>query len=845
MGKKKCRVYKKLPTAQAGLNFSGVNQTPSYMQGGSNSAPQNATIDSMGKQRTDLTKNFIAANAYKSMLDQQALELERQMGQFAAGGENGSFYNPNRQLMESHMRSINDRKKQFGKDWRGFTNALGDIEPQEEQYQGPQGTTNDMNFMQQNLGYGVDAPIGTSYAMDDQGNESSFAPGANPYAPMEYAYGGDLPMAKIGTSIDGLDPIQAAFRQRKEKAAQAAAHKKWIANSNGPRYGQDLVSQVGQPNPLMMDMYPNASSADGVSSGLNWGEYQAEQNRLAGLASPYARPSIIDNAWAPPSFNYLNQQAPVAQQPVAAQRNEQKEYWDKVMQGNNNTNSAAVLDAMDRQAWAKAAGKEDVTDHAGTAKKIAATNPTPGTKKGTDETITEQNKIMTDNATDKPVVETADRTGNDGDDAVDNTGNRSSTSTARTYNTLGQGYGQDNRKYKARGYTIDPVTGKKQRFRWKSKPGAGGGNNNFYGQGRNGYPRKVKNTYNIYNGQGMTPYTPREWDNNTTDGQVAGTTFNELPENAGFDIPNNDPSFGGRTESAFAPGANQWYDPSQFNPGAGKGDFELRNPQFERPVEEDGLAPLDTKVNGKYLYDDKMLSESDRTERTFTDMLAKDEAKADARAAAKAARGERRDDRREARDARRNKKQFGGEESYFYANGGGYDPNNPYGMLPQAQWGQETTNQFGNNYDQSFGQGPSSAGNSQYTQTGQIKTKDKAVGNFMQDAGRYKEAGLMGVNAFAAGLENRDTSAEDNLANMRLADNAFALNDGVNHGGPTANQGYDYVGQTTVVPFKGNNQGYPGSDDYYSQFGGEQDGEYLSEQEIQQIMAMGGSVEYL
>jgi hypothetical protein len=92
-------------------------------------------------------------------------------------------------------------------------------------------------------------------------------------------------------------------------------------------------------------------------------------------------------------------------------------------------------------------------------------------------------------------------------------------------------YGGPGFKYKARGSYIDPETGKRVRVREKFKSPTGG---DFFGFGRSGSPRKIKNTYNIYNNPYMyqmpgvtTPTTPAAQDTGLTPEQIAGRAAEE------------------------------------------------------------------------------------------------------------------------------------------------------------------------------------------------------------------------------------------------------------------------------------------------------------------------------
>ena len=78
----------------------------------------------------------------------------------------------------------------------------------------------------------------------------------------------------------------------------------------------------------------------------------------------------------------------------------------------------------------------------------------------------------------------------------------------------------------------------------------------------------------------------------------------------------------------------------------------------------------------------------------------------------------------------------------------------------------------------------------------------------------------------------------------------FTTNTVRNRGKNTVNQGYFDPYNMVPVQFAGNDQGMIGSPNIYSKYGGQPQykdgGEYeLTEEEIAQIVAMGGQIEYL
>ncbi len=105
----------------------------------------------------------------------------------------------------------------------------------------------------------------------------------------------------------------------------------------------------------------------------------------------------------------------------------------------------------------------------------------------------------------------------------------------------------------------------------------------------------------------------------------------------------------------------------------------------------------------------------------------------------------------------------------------------------------------------------------------------------------------LGISIFEQG----DVRAnEARLDDMRRSENVFTANQGMNRRKNTVNAGYFDPYNQTPVQFAGNNQGMIDSPDMFSRYGGQPQyqigGEYdLTEEEIQQIFAAGGQIEYL
>jgi hypothetical protein len=383
-----------------------------------------------------------------------------------------------------------------------------------------------------------------------------------------------------------------------------------------------------------------------------------------------------------------------------------------------------------------------------------------------------------------------------------------------TYNTIGEtGYGYDNRKYKARGYTIDPVTGKKQRFRWKSKPGDPG-RGGFSGQSRRGYPRKIKNTYNYY---GSNPFEQAQQAQ-----QIAAEVAANPPSQPIFSdterpyvTPEN---IGGQGVPVEGLAQESWYgfDPMEgITPPAGV--------MAQQAIADDDVARYNEATGSTF-------------SRTSTPMTREEEI-----AAYEKARGY-----RNGGATYPGAQPFGKQQSYFYANGGGYNPNDPTGMLPKAQFGLPESGDnayanYGSAYDQGYdGTFVDDSGvlnvDKQWqkdNQTAKIKTKDKASGNFMNNANQWAPMILPAMDMISSIAEAKKAKGwEKDLQQMRMSDNIFSVNDQTNRGKNTPNQGYFDPANMVPVQFAGNNQGSPGSYNQFAQQGGVINPNYGTPQEM-------------
>ncbi|MCK5605517.1 hypothetical protein KAR91_26730, partial [Candidatus Pacearchaeota archaeon] len=198
-----------------GSNFGGPNCRPGTREyafakrarsgefnkqfGGDAQAPQNTTIDSIGKTKTDLMKNYLAANTMGAMLDQESQRLTDEMQQYFAEG--GSIYNPNLYGAQQYASAVDATRNQFKKDWKKFSNAMqqaGAGMRKKPQARVPQSNGEPLTFSPEsmdampNRGFGSNQP-------DTFGRNVDQSFGQGQPTNWDFAYGGEyLPMAQYG-----------------------------------------------------------------------------------------------------------------------------------------------------------------------------------------------------------------------------------------------------------------------------------------------------------------------------------------------------------------------------------------------------------------------------------------------------------------------------------------------------------------------------------------------------------------------------------------------------------------------------------------------------------------------
>ena len=128
--------------------------------GGTANAPQNATIDSIGQTKTNVMKNYLSANLYGSLLSQEEQRLNNEIQQYLQDG--GSTYDPNMYNQMGYANAISATRKQHSKDRGAFWNALEDVAASYGQPQVGQP-------MQQNIQQPIDSFTPNTNAIPNQG----------------------------------------------------------------------------------------------------------------------------------------------------------------------------------------------------------------------------------------------------------------------------------------------------------------------------------------------------------------------------------------------------------------------------------------------------------------------------------------------------------------------------------------------------------------------------------------------------------------------------------------------------------------------------------------------------
>lgn len=222
--------------------------------GGDSKSPQNMTIDGVGQARTDLMKNYLSANVYGAMLDQEAAMLSPEG--FAEGG---SVYNQNMYGQEEYAGAIDATRKQFKKDWKNFGNAFQNVVNSSPR----KGAANPQGQPQQL----IEQPMTNNDPSGFGSQAGGFGDGMNegfqsPFAMPELMYGGNLPEMANGGEDDGPagwppgQPWLPLFDQLGYSKAEEEAKWKKQFEANKKKFG-NLPTQVNQTDALSTAPIPN------------------------------------------------------------------------------------------------------------------------------------------------------------------------------------------------------------------------------------------------------------------------------------------------------------------------------------------------------------------------------------------------------------------------------------------------------------------------------------------------------------------------------------------------------------------------------------------------------------
>jgi len=728
-----------------GSNFGGPNCRPGTREyafakrarsgefhkqfGGDSKAPQNMTIDGIGQARTELMKNYLSANVYGSILDQEANRLAEMQQRFDDGG---SVYNPNMYGANEYAGAIDATRKQFKKDWRNFGNAFQNVVnsyPQQQSIQQPIQPMGKVQSKQADFSnFNQNDP---SLAIPDGG----FA-GVDAYM----AYGGNMPMMADGGDDMGWVPgmpwnplfTQLGYSQAEEEAKFRAK----LAEG----------AQKYAPNTIPMQVDP--------SGGIG---------RSAGISN-VQMPNVPATAQQDPTKT----NTPTIQLSDEELKgiNTEKDYWD------------AVTAKAKQQ---RAATKPNVS--AATKKKAAQSTvgKTPTERRAIEEAqakVTNASNVARGNViTDgKPSAVTSE------------------SYTANQGNAYGQpgfvpGYGGG--RFKIKG--VDPATGKRFKVKYDTAQSPRG----LYG-GRG--PRVVK--YDIYNNP-VYAQPAIDPEAAAIANEVAPYEFNKI--NANINTPVFDPRFP-QGQGGFGQGQQAWYSPTELGDLTSPAPAYFTEADYMNQKMNQPQLNINDYVNAHGVGNQMQNFRPRRAEQvpgepTPSNLNERFMKQVD-------------------RDFRR-----------------GFNYGGDINVYPILEDGGAFNNQ-----------GSAFLNDDAYAANPDMKAKWK--GN-NQGFNQWAPMMVPGLNMISSIAEQGDARRnEAQLQDLKQASNVFTPNTVRNRGKNTVNQGYFDPYNMTPVQFAGNDQGAIGSPNVYSKYGGQpmyQDGgEYeLTEQEIAQILAMGGQIEYL
>jgi len=665
--KKKYRIYKSggQPCYECGggvpyMNDGGV---------GGSTAPMNSNIDTEGSKRTETVVNYIGQNvANNEMKKQKEALLEQQQliqqmmatNNFAYGGANemfGEAFNPNFDMMRQYA-GVADKSR------RNTKNAFGNLFNAGIQV----AQQKDVNrqheaYMQDRIKLNTDINTGIYNQIDPLETDlSSMYDNQRPQ--LAIPQGGYQGVGAYGGRVGSLPKHQS------DKGTGEIVGGAYSGVDNTDRnYGRSLVKRVGSPSTLLHTMSPpGTGTGQGYNATFDHNEFAAAQAAMArmmqeeGLAPPVDYSGGVGQGLG---RTYIDNTVPNYYADQISGANSEGSEKKDISGGYYRDDAAREVEAE-----AKLIAEANKTK-TGTGGGKYFKDPTKGKKEEKKESASTGEKR-------KGNVELkSDETGDKGS-AYGTSG------TSGTYGTYGYA---PSGKRKTKMWVVDPETGKRKliyKNKWK---GSGAGY---------GFDRRNRSRKNIYN---MPIYIQAPSGQGVQRNETATPSNQEFADVSQYDInaPSTDPSFGGFQESQFYPDTNQFYDPSQFNRSFDPlGDFALRNPEVIDPYADVTGEGLATRRDASK----RQLRKDDRNDTRITKDLIKKYGRLKEESDLYAYGGQ----------------PFGEQQSYFYANGGGYDPNDPTGMLPKAQWGNYTDArpnqgfgsgqsdyQFGQNQDKSFG----------------------------------------------------------------------------------------------------------------------------------------------
>lgn len=214
-------------------------------------APQNNTIDSFGQKRINTMRDFLTANMYGSMFEQEAERLKQTAPMFDDGG---SIYDPNMYAQTIYADAINATKNQFKKDWRTFGSNLQNVL---NSY--PQPTSPVMQPIASPMARVQSRQVNVADMMDNQPNGLAIPDGGFTGVDATMAYGGHIPMAQDGLNVGTIpltvDPYGGIGRSLGAYGI--------VMTPNGPMYANAITPSVAQSSAPVVRLDPTRGDATG------------------------------------------------------------------------------------------------------------------------------------------------------------------------------------------------------------------------------------------------------------------------------------------------------------------------------------------------------------------------------------------------------------------------------------------------------------------------------------------------------------------------------------------------------------------------------------------------------